>query len=220
MKNSIKIAIADDHLFVRQGLVALLKEFETIEVLFDVNNGKEALEMLKKHHPDIVLLDIEMPVMDGAETFDKIKTRYPGIKVIILSSHYTDSYIIEFVKKGVAGFLNKNTSIEKIIEVITAIYKDDFYYDCAVALIMSRVITFATETTHQKIRADLNLTDQELTIVKLICKNKTSAEIANQLFISIRTVEGHRLHIRQKTNCKNTMDLVAFSIKNNIVSYS
>lgn len=219
MKNTIKIAIADDHLFVRQGLIALLKEFEHIELLFDVSNGKEALEMLKKYRPDILLLDIEMPVMDGAETFDKIKIRYPTLKVVILSSHYKDSYIIEFIKKGVAGFLNKNTSIEKIIEVINAIYIDDFYYDSVVALIMSRVITFANETSHQKIRADLNLTDQELTIMKLICRNKTSAEIANQLFISVRTVEGHRLHIRQKTNCKNTMDLVAFSIKNNIVGF-
>lgn len=218
MKNSIKIGVADDHLFVRQGLVSLLKEFEGLKVLFDVGNGKQVFDMLKKHSPDILLLDIEMPVMDGAEVVDKIKIKYPSIKVIILSSHYKDSYIIEFVKKGVAGFLNKNSGIEKIVEVITSIHKEGYFFDKTISLIMSKAAMYSNETVTGEIKPNLNLTDQEINIIRLICKNKTSAEIARQLFISVRTVEGHRLHIRQKTNCKNLIELITFSVQNNIMS--
>jgi len=217
MKKPIKIGIADDHLFVRQGLISLLKEFEEIKVLFDVGNGKEVLEKLKNQMPDIILLDIEMPVMDGAEVFDKIKIKYPAIKVIIISSHYKDAYIIEFVKKGAAGFLSKNSSIEKIVEVVTAIYKEGYYYDSAISLIMSKAISHTLENSAVVHRPDLNLTDREIFVIRLICLNKTSIEIAKELFISVRTVEGHRLHIRQKTNCKNPLDLITFSIQNNLI---
>ena len=216
MKKKIKIGIADDHLFVRQGLISLLKEFEEIVVLFDVGNGKEVLEKLKNHTPDIILLDIEMPVMDGVEVFDKIKIQYPTINVIIVSSHYQDSFIIEFVKKGVAGFLNKNSSIEKMVKVITAIFLEGYYYDGTISLIISKAISHSPEKNDIVHRPDLNLTDREIYIIRLICLNRTSLEISKELFISVRTVEGHRLHIRQKTNCKNAMDLIIFSIQNNL----
>ncbi len=220
MKKPIKIGVADDHLFVKQGLISLLKEFEEVQVVLDASNGKELLEQLKKAKPDVILLDIEMPVMDGAEAFEKLKSKFPAVRVIIVSTHYKDSYIIDFIKKGAAGFLGKNTSIEKIVEAIKMVHKQGYYYDNAVSLILAKAISHTIESQPEIHRPDLHLTDREIRIIRLICLNKPSSEIAKLLFISVRTVEGHRLHIRQKTNCKNAMDLITFSIRSNLISIS
>lgn len=214
----IKIALADDHLFVRQGTISLLKEFNEICVLFDVSNGLEMMEHLKDEQPDVVLLDIDMPLMDGKETFERIKARYPAIKTVIMTTHFTDSYIIEFVKKGVSGFLSKNTSVDKLVETIKAVVEQGSYFDKAVSLIMNKAVAYPDSLLSSGQRPDLHLTCQEINIIKLLCHNKSSSEIAKLLFISIRTVEGHRLNIRRKTNCRNLMDLAAFSIKHNLIS--
>ncbi len=217
MKKKINIGIADDHVLVRQGLMSLLLEFEGINVLFDVNNGKELLDALKKNKPDIVLLDIEMPVMNGHEAFELIKIKYPHVKVIIVSTHYKDSYIIEFIKKGVAGFLSKNTDVEKIVDALYSVYELGYYYDSKTALILANSISNNNHVPIPPEQNGFNLTLRELEIIRMICANKTNMEIAEQLGISVRTVEGHRLHIREKTDCKNSLELITFAIKNNLV---
>lgn len=219
MNKNITLGIAEDHLILRQGLISLVKEFGDLKLLFDVGNGKELLEQLKQHKPDVVLLDIEMPVMDGSEALCKIRERYPELKVVVLTNYYQESFIIEFLKKGVSAFLPKNAGIEKIISTIRAVFEEGSFYDNGVASVLTKTMAHAGEVRGDIRRADLNLTRQELNIIRLMCQNKSSSEIAKQLFISVRTVEGHRLHIRQKTNCKNNMDLAAFSIKNNLLSF-
>lgn len=220
MTKSIRIGVADDHCMVRQGLVSLLKEFEDMEIVFEAENGKEVLDLLKLNDEiDILLLDIEMPIMDGVEVFKKIRSKYPSLKVIVVTSHNEDRYIVEFLKSGAAGFLGKNNCIEKFMEAIRDVHENGFHYDASVSLIMAKAAS--NETNDVSIhRPDLNLTDQELTIIRLICLNKTNKDIAEKLFISVRTVEGHRLHIRQKTNCKTPIDLTTFSIRNNLLSIS
>lgn len=220
MHKIIHIGIAEDHLLTRQGLISLLKEFEGINVLFDVANGRELLDSLKKSVPDIILLDIEMPVMNGREVFEKIKAKYPKLKIIIISMHFKDSYIIEFVKKGANGFLNKNSSIDKIVDALFAVQEHGYYYDSTVAMIMAKTISSNSAPPSEDIASQTDITSREIEIIRLICLNKSNKQIADSLNISVRTVEGHRLHIMKKTNCKNAVELTNFAIQNNFVSIS
>lgn len=220
MNKSIKIGIAEDHLLTRQGLISLLKEFDDIRILFDVSNGRDLLESLKASMPDIILLDIEMPVMNGREAFEKIKLKYPKLKVIIISMHFKDSYIIEFVKKGVNGFLNKNSSIEKIVDALYNVHKFGHYYDNTVSLILAKTVAGEFAHSLEHISASTGFTSREIEIIRLLCLNKSNREIAEELNISVRTVEGHRLHIMKKTSCKNAAELTTFAIQNNFVTIS
>ena len=129
VNKNIKIAIAEDHVGIRRGLISLLREFENLEVLFDVSNGMELLDKLKHSRPDVILLDINMPLMDGRDTLKKIKIEFPNIKVIVISNNYSFSYLIDFFKNGASAFLKKNTDIEIIIEAIQASYEVGYYFD-------------------------------------------------------------------------------------------
>jgi len=220
MNKPIKIGIAEDHLLTRQGLISLLKEFDNIKVVFDVSNGRELLESLKSGVPDIILLDIEMPVMNGREAFEKIKIKYPKLKVIIISMHFKDSYIIEFVKKGVNGFLNKNSSIEKIVDTLNNVHKFGHFYDNTVSLILAKTVAREFAPPMEEIFAATGFTSREIEIIRVMCLNKSNREIADELNISVRTVEGHRLHIMKKTSCKNAAELTTFAIQNNFVTIS
>jgi DNA-binding NarL/FixJ family response regulator len=201
----INIAIADDHSFLRQGLIVLFKEFTFINVLFDVNNGKELLENIERSVPDVVLLDLEMPVMSGAEALKKIKTYYPKIKVIILSAYYGDPYVHEFLALGAAAFLPKNCFVENIVDCI-----------CQVNLEKSS-LAFSSERTRletdQKQQLKMQLTRREMEILNFYCLGKNTEEIANLLSISKRTVEWHKENMLLKTGTKNTTGLVLFGLK-------
>lgn len=218
MYKVINIGLADDHTLIRQGMINLLKDYPDINTIFDVGNGIELLEALKTKKPDIVLLDIEMPIMSGDEVFEKIKTKYPAIKVIIVSSHFKDSYVIEFIRNGVSAFLSKNSTTDKIVSAIRSVYETGHYYDSTVATIMARAISNAIEGDAEKSRPDLELTYREIQVIRHICLNKTTAEIAKSLSLSIRTVEWHRSQIWKRTGCKNPTELTSFAIQNNLIS--
>lgn len=220
MNRPIQIGIAEDHLLTRKGYIALLKEFEGMNVLFDVANGRELLEALKKELPDIILLDIEMPLQNGKEAFEKIKLKYPTLKVIILSSYFYDSYIIDFIKKGANAFLSKNSTIEKVVEALQSVHEQGYYYDSGVALILAKTISGNSLPPGEDILVTTDLTGREIEIIRLICLSKSNKEIADYLNISIRTVEGHRLNLMKKTNCKTALDLTRFALQNNLVLIS
>ncbi len=216
MSRKINIGMADDHVVLRQGLKALLNEYEDIKVKIDVSNGRELLEELKTCKIDVLLLDIEMPIMDGRETLDKLKVKYPKLKVIIMSMHFNDSYIIEFIRNGACGFLPKNCDIEKIVDAIYSVHEKGFYSDTKVSTVMAKMIQRIPTGEMLSIEAEL-LTEREIEVLKLICSQKTNAEIADILSKSIRTIEGHRLNICKKTNTNNVMDLIAFAKKNSLI---
>lgn len=220
MKKPIRIGIADNNLFVRQGLISLLKRFEKIKVKFNVDHGEEVSEMVKKHKPDVLLLDIEMPANGNTDIFDSLKLHFPSLKIIVLSSYYTDSYIITCIKNGVSGFLCKSSGIEKMVATIETVHEQGFYYDHEVSAIMAKTILEAKVPVLESNQPSLHLTDREIEIIGLICMNKTNNEIAKELFISVRTVEGHRLHIRKKTDCKSLVDLANFAIRNRLMKLS
>lgn len=217
MKQDIYIGIAEDHELVRQGLVALLKEEESIKVLFDVGDGPSLLERLKSAKPDIVLLDVEMPFMTGQELFGKIKQSHPTIKIIIISAFFHESAILEYIRKGANSFLPKNSSIEKVVEAIHTVYEQGAYYDNKVSIILAKEVAGAgiNPSSHEH-----ELSDKEISIIRLICQNKSSKEIADQLNLSKKTIDWHRAKIMRKTHSKNITGLIRYAVNNGLTSLS
>jgi len=216
MDLKISIGIAEDHVLFRQGMVSLLKEEGSFDVFFEVGNGEELLEQLKIAVPQIILLDINMPIMGGKETLEKIRLDYPDIKVIILSMYYESSYIAEYLAKGARAFLPKNCDIEKVIDVVSVVHNKGYYFDDNISASLMDKLTHLEKLN--EINHDLRLTDRETEVLNLICQERSNKEIADQLHISIRTVEGHRKSIMNKTETKNVLSLVLFALRNKIIS--
>ena len=217
MKKPIQIAIADDHKLMRDGLISLLNEFEDdVKVLFEVDNGKELLHLLKAHKPDIILLDIEMPVMNGKEALEKILIRYPKMKVVMISQYFTDAYIVDYIKNGACGFLPKSCSVDKILDALYAVQENGCYYDNKVSAAMADLLKKTPKIENTEL--DTSFTKQEIKIIKLICQKKSNQEIAEELHLSVRTIEGHRYNICKKTKTNNSMDLIEYAIKGGILN--
>jgi DNA-binding NarL/FixJ family response regulator len=220
MSKKINIGIADDHLVLRQGLVSLLKEYDDLNVLIDVSDGKELLDALKTKKPDVILLDIEMPNMNGKVALEKIQLKYPQLKVIMMSMHFNDSYIVEFIKKGACAFLPKNCDIDKIVDAICAVHDNGFYYDDKVSAAMAATLKKMAHVDDLILVQGTDFTKRELEILKLICRKYTSAEIALELNLSQRTIEGHRHNIAKKTGMTDTPKLIDFAKQHKLVKTS
>lgn len=214
MKEKITITIADDHVVFRQGLMALLKQLNNIKVINSVNNGKELIESLKLTRPDIVLMDIEMPVMNGRVTIEKLKQKYPDQKVIIMSMHFSDVYVYDFIKNGANGFLSKNCDIDKLVNTINTVYEKGICYDGDIAGAMASLIKKQELNSKASIKS---LSKRELEIIKLICEKKSITEIAEILSLSPRTIQVHRYNISKKTRTKSILDLVDYARQNLLV---
>ncbi len=216
MKPKISIAIAEDHVLFRQGMVSLLNEEDDVSIAFEAGNGQELLDSLKHTIPHVILLDISMPVMEGKEALTKIRETYPEVKVIMLSMYYESSYIAEYLAKGARAFLPKNCDIDKVVDAIRTVHHKGFYFDDEISgLLMDKLIH--VEKQHDD-NVKLRLTDRETQVLNLICLEKSNKEIAEILHISIRTVEGHRQCIMAKTDTKNVLSLVMFALRNKIIS--
>ena len=216
IKKTINIAIVDDHVIMRQGLISLLAEYEEINILFDANNGKELMDNLKSSKPDIVLLDIAMPVMNGKEALEKMQLKYPNIKVIIMTNYFHDGHIIEFIKAGACSFLPKNCNIDKLLDALNYVYEHGYFYENRISAAMASLLK--KTPTNNKVVADTAFTKQEIKIVKLVCIKKTNAEIADELCVSVRTIESHRYNISKKTNTNTPIDLIEYAEKNGILN--
>lgn len=202
MKAQLHIGIAEDHDLVRQGFVALLNRYAAISVLFDVGNGLQLLEALKTHKPGIILLDLDMPVLSGREAFDKIKQKYPRLKIIIISAFFQEAFIVEYVKKGVNAFLSKDSKIDKVVEALQAVHEQGFFFDDRVSVILAKEVASPTGNTGKVALPANDFTERELSIIQLICRHKTSKEIAGLLSLSKKTIDWHRTNIMRKTNAK------------------
>jgi len=218
MNTKIKIAMAEDYELERNGFIALLKEYSDFEIVLAVSNGKDLLEGLKTVEPDIILLDIEMSIMGGKETFDKLKVKYPKLKVIMLTEHFQDSYIVEYISKGAKAFLSKNTRIEKLVESIRAVHVNGQYYDSIVSNILSKSNITPEITADTQKGNSPTLSSRELDVLKLMCQGKRRPEIAELLFVNVRTVDKHSTSIWEKTGCENVVDLIDYAFKHNLIS--
>lgn len=196
MDTSIKIAMVEDHLVLRQGIISLLKEERNITVLFDVNNGQELLDNLSNHKPDVILLDIDMPVMDGREALRHIINDFPEIKVIMLTMHFNAGYIVSFLKEGASAFLPKGAGIDEIVHAIRSVFVKGYYHSEKVLEIIESQAKLETEENTKFLR--IGLTDREVQILELLRNGSVNELIAEELHISSRTVEWHRHNLIKK----------------------
>lgn len=210
--DKIKILIADDHHLVRKGFVALLNEMVEVEVVGESANGKEVIQLLKGGvRPKIILIDYEMPILNGLETLKLIKSDYFGIKVIILTMLQDKELVEACLKSNADGFLFKNISFDELKLAINKVSHGEKYFNSEVALILS-----GQNESHMS--GNNKLSTRELEIVKLVAEGKTSIEIGLILFISPRTVDTHRNNIMQKLELDSIPGLVRWAIKNKIIS--
>lgn len=216
MKENISIAIADDHTLVREAIIAMLGAEKSIKILFDVSNGKELLDKIIENKPNIILLDIEMPILSGREALRIIKQRYPKIKIIILSSHFHGQVIIDFIKMGASAFLPKDCNRAKLIEAINLVYKDGNYFDKEISTIMAKEL--ASTSNSDKQTTSIKFSEIELNIIRMICQSKTNKEIAIALNLSIRTIEWHRLNIMKGIKSKDVNELMLYAIQNKLIN--
>ncbi|MDX1913850.1 MAG: response regulator transcription factor [Saprospiraceae bacterium] len=212
MNDTIKIILADDHHLVRKGFRALLEELEFIEILGEAANGKEVMQLLRNGaKPQVVLLDYEMPIMNGLETAREIRRDYFGMKVIMLTMLQSKELIAEALETGVQGFLFKNTSPEELGEAIRRVAGGEAWFGSDVTL------TLLKPAHHPDAPLLALLSDREKEILQLVARGLSSTEIGQQLFISPRTVDTHRNHLLQKLEVNGIAGLTQFAIRNKLI---
>jgi len=212
MKQKLKVYIADDHTLFRKAMVNLLQTFDRVSVVKDAENGKDLMTLIKAEQPDIAIVDLQMPVMDGAEAAEIIITKFPGIKIIVLTMHDSDKYVLHMMEMGVHAFLLKNTEPDELEKAIDSVIDKDFYHNDWVVSIMRKNVKSQRPTFSSEY-----LTDRERQIVQLVCRELSSKEIAEKLSISERTIENHRSTIMKKLGVKNTIGLVHYAYQTGIV---
>ena len=215
----IKVLLVDDHQIVRDGIKALLSGVNDIEVVGEASDGNEALIKTEKLNPHIIIMDISMPEMSGIEVTKTITQNFPLIKVLILSMFTEEDFIMNAIAVGIKGYLPKNTTREELLKAIRTIYNGKEYYGDLISQIILKSYISNAQKKNIPEGKDINcLSLREIEILKLIVEGLNNQEIADKLFISIRTVESHKSHIMQKLELKTTVDMVKFAIKNNLVS--
>lgn len=218
----INLAIVDDQNIFLKGLRLIIDTFDSIQLQFEAKNGVELLDKLEAYQPHVILLDLQMPVMDGVTALKLIKEKYPTIKVILLTMFDDERLIQQVIELGANGYLLKNEETENIEKAIHAVVEKDFYLNDYVSKALYRG---AQKKNRRQIKLTQNgiqvkLTKRELEVLHLICQEYNNAEIAQQLFLSQRTIEAHRRNMLEKTNVKNTAGLVIFAIRNELVRLS
>jgi DNA-binding NarL/FixJ family response regulator len=211
MKSSKKIFIVEDHEIFREGLKRVIAEMPDAELVGEAENGEIFLKMLKKVTPDIVLMDIHMPVMDGLEATDRALRDYPSLKILVISMFGEEEYVYSMVEKGVYGFILKTSSVREIERAINRVADgQQFYSEEIMGLIVKKVRSVdAVEK--------ISITGKEMEVLRMLCKGASNNEIADKLFLSIRTVEGYRNKLLQKTGSANVINLVIYALRNKLV---
>lgn len=216
-KEKIKILVCDDHNLVREGIVALLNRTPDIEAIGEASNGLEAIQKLKQNLPDLVLMDLSMPKLDGLQTTAEIKKKYPEVKVIILTQYDNEEYLVQMLKAGANGYILKNSIAEDLIKGIRDVMNGErFFSNSMTKIIVDEYIKKVQGLKQEK--PNPKLTNREMEVLKLIAEGYSNQQTADKLFISVRTVEFHRANIMHKLNIKDLPGLVKFAIQKGIIS--
>jgi len=214
----IKLILVDDHQLVRTGIANLLSGEPGFEIIGEASESREMFDLLRRMQPDIAVLDIALPGMSGIEITKKLHSDFPGIRILILSMHTSEEFIFNAINSGARGYLPKNTSRKELIEAIYAIYRGEEYFAESISnVILKSYIKKAKSNVPDDENKENLLSKRELEVLRLFAEGMTNQEIADKLFISIRTVESHKNHIMARLELKTTVDLVKFAIRNNIV---
>lgn len=219
----MKVAIVDDHQLFRKSLAHLLNSFEDIEVVFQANNGREFLDKLSDFKIDLVLLDIQMPEMDGFQTCKVLRDKYPDIYVLIISQLTTKESIHRVMELGAHGFFTKNSDPEQLQDAILSVKENGYYFGQELGNVIREVMLWDNkkpEGSEDTLIIDEDiLTTREIEIIKFVSNGSSSKEISEMLKINVRTVESHRRHILEKTKAKNFIGVVIFALKHQLIAF-
>ncbi len=205
--NNIRVLLVDDHPLVLDGIRSRLEVDPEITVIAEAANGEEALSLAAQHNPDIILMDINMPVMNGLEAAERFQNEMPDIKLLMLTMHDSREYITRVLKAGAKGYILKDVSSSEMAVAIKAVYEGKTYYSSGVTDIL----------VNQSTVREVPLTDREKTILQLLAEGNSNKHVARELDISVRTVETHRRNIKRKLDVKTSAGLVKYAIENGIV---
>jgi two-component system response regulator DegU len=212
----LKVIIAEDHNMVRKGLVNIVKSFERVIQVREAENGKDLLNQLIEELIDVVLMDLEMPLIDGMTASSEIILRYPNVKIVVLSAFEEDSIILKLLEIGVHGYLLKKAHPKDLERAIYSVYDNDFFQ----SELVTRVLRQGVKRKKQRVdKTGQEISEREMQVLKLLCQEFSAKEIGDKLNISEKTVHSHRLHLMEKTKAKNTVGLVLFALQQGILSH-
>lgn len=211
----VKVFLVEDHEIVRQGIKALLEGESDVVVTGEASNGIEMLKKLESVQPDVLLMDMNMPEMSGEECTTEVKKKHPGVKVLILSMHDHESYLVDMIYAGADGYILKNSSREELLFAIRKVANDGVYISSEFALNM---LAKLKRDTRKQASPAVILSDREMDVLVLIAEGHTNAEIADKLFTSVRTIETRRKNLLDKTGTTNTATLIRYAVLNGLVS--
>ena len=208
-----RVLLVDDHTIFREGIRALLTGYDELEIVGDAANGRDAVEKVCQIEPDVVLMDIAMPLMDGLEATRRISKETPSTKVIILTQYVEKEYILAVFKSGASGCLPKNVAVSELVSAIHAVNNGETYLHSSVAsLLVGDYLKRIKEDPFD------SLTRREREVLKLVAESRTNNEIAELLAISVKTVLGHRANIMEKLDIHNRTDLIKYAIRKGLIS--
>jgi len=213
----IRILLADDHNILRDGMRLLLERQPGFVVIAEASDGREALDLAQDQHPDVVVMDIGMPNMNGIEATRRIVDKQPATGVVILSMHHDESYVIRSLKAGARAYLLKDAVKTELIAAIQAVVQGRSFFSPKISKILQEDYIRTIELRDVEDSYDL-LTDREREILQLVAEGKTNKEIANQLNLSMYTVDTHRSHILQKLNLHSVPELILYAVRKGIIS--
>lgn len=213
--DKIRILLADDHKIFRDGVRSILEKEQDLEVVDEASNGTEVLEKIEQQKVDVLVLDIDIGTPNGIEITEKISKTHPETKILILSMMGLHDFVIHALEKGAIGFLLKNTGKDEVLTAIRSVAKGDSYFSKEVSAILIEQLNKPASSRRR--RADIPISPRELEVLKLIAEEYSNSEIAEKLFISIRTVDTHRRNLLEKLGVKNTAGLVKFAIQKGLL---
>ena len=211
--SKIRLAIVDDHAVVLDGLKTMLNSFENLEVVYTTQSGQTLLDHFQSDTPDVLLMDIQMPDINGIDLCKQITRQYPSVKVIAFTSFDDSNYVKQIFRSGAKGYLLKNSDKQTIVKAVETVMQNEEYMDEAI----KKILLQESITGQRRSLFEVPLTKREKEILKLIAEGLSSQEIADKLFISLRTVETHRLNLNQKLDVKNTAGLVKEAMKRGLI---
>ncbi len=217
--NKTKVVIADDHSVLRDSLKSALKLDDSISVVGEAKDGLEAIELVSKHRPELVLMDINMPYLDGIVASHEIKQKFPETKILLLTMHDNKQYIFSALQAGIEGYILKMSNLKQVIEAMHIIINGDTFFDSSITEILKdKLFTSPPHKNNYDIYSYFGITNREKDIIDLIITGYTTQEIADKLNISVHTASNHRTRLLKKLNLKNTAELIVFAIKEGLYS--
>jgi two-component system response regulator NreC len=214
----IDVILVDDHQIVRDGIRLLIEGMENIRVIDEAGNAELMMAILKTKKPDLAIIDISLPGMSGIELAKYISTNYPEVKILMLSMYTNEEFVFNSLRSGASGYLPKNTTRKELNNAINVISEGKEYFSESISNIILKSYIKKAQSKNEEDEKELSkLSDREQEVLKMFSEGKSNKEIADELFISTRTVESHKNHIMQKLGLKTTVDLIKFAIRNGIL---